>query len=89
MSNKVLLAADNWRENQAMDGEMLIAAAQELVLDALRSAPTGLTNAEVGVKTGLNLPIRNQNGYISWTILQYLLQNDRIEKVEGRYRLKG
>ena len=72
-----------------MNGEGLIAAAQELVLDALRSAPAGLTNAEVGMRTGLNLPIRAQNGYVTWTILQYLLQNDRVEKTEGRYRLKS
>lgn len=70
-----------------MDGPELIHAAQQLVLDALRSNADGLTNAEVDERTVLNLPIQNQRGYITWTILQYLVQSGTVVKEGRRYKV--
>lgn len=67
------------------DGADLIVAAQQLVLDALKSNREGLTNSEVDERTNLNLPISKQRGYITWTILQYLLETGRVTKEGRRY----
>jgi hypothetical protein len=64
-------------------GADIISAAKELVLAELRSHPEGLTNVEVGRKTGLHLDIEKQTGYIQWTILQHLIEEGRVRK-QGR-----
>ena len=52
-----------------LPGTYLVRAMESLILDLLSKHPKGLTNAEVGDLTGLNLQISHQNGYITWTIL--------------------
>ncbi len=71
-----------------MTGEQILAAAQDLVLDALRGAPDGLTNAEVQDKTGLYLEVPNHTGYISWTILNHLVLTGQVVKDGRHYRLQ-
>jgi hypothetical protein len=67
----------------ARRGEQLIAEAAELVISALRANADGLTNSEVDDATGLNLPISRRRGYVTWTILQHLVEQGRVRK-EGR-----
>jgi hypothetical protein len=71
----------------ARRGEELTAEATALVVEALRGAPQGLTNAEVDERTGLNLPIPTMRGFITWTILQHLVQQRRVRKDGRHYRL--
>lgn len=66
-----------------LPGTYLIAAAQQLILDVLSLYPDGLTNAEIDEKTGLNLPVKSQHGYITWTLLSYLVQKGLVVK-EGK-----
>ena len=68
-------------------GETLISEATALVVSALRERPEGLTNAEVDERTGLNLPIPTNRGYITWTILQHLVQQGQVRKEGKIYRL--
>lgn len=68
-------------------GEELMAEATKLVVETLRGSPEGLTNAEVDERTGMNLPIPKHRGYITWTILQHLVQAGRVRKEGKRYRL--
>jgi hypothetical protein len=68
-------------------GAYLIEAAVQIVLDALAANPAGLTNVEVAMTTGLDLHISNQNGYISWTILQWLVESGRVKKGGRTYTL--
>jgi hypothetical protein len=70
-----------------VNGEQILAAAQDLVLDALLSAPDGLTNAEVQHQTGLYLAVPTHTGYISWTILNHLIPVGRVVKGGKYYRL--
>jgi hypothetical protein len=69
------------------DGAEILASAERLVLDVVRSAPDGLTNAEVGAATGLNPPIRGQRGYITWTILSHLVEQGILERAGRKYRV--
>lgn len=71
-----------------MTGEEILAAAQDLVLNALQRAPDGLTNAEVQDKTGLYLEVPNHTGYISWTILNHLVLAGMVVKDGRLYRLR-
>jgi hypothetical protein len=70
-------------------GDELLAAAERLVLDVIRASDEGLTNMEVARETGLYLPVSRQRGYISWTILQHLVETGRLERRGPRYRLAG
>jgi hypothetical protein len=72
---------------RSTDGEELLAAAERLVLEVIRSADEGLTNMEVARQTGLYLPVSRQRGYISWTILQHLVETRRLERRGRRYRI--
>jgi hypothetical protein len=68
-------------------GTYLIDAAMKLILDLLSENPDGLTNTQVGLVTGLNPVIRKQNGYVTWTLLTYLVEQGRVLKVGKVYRL--
>lgn len=71
-----------------MIGEHLLAAAQELVLEALRAAPDGLTNSEVQSQTGLYLEVPDHSGYISWTVLNHLVLIGQVVKDGKFYRVR-
>lgn len=71
-----------------MTGEQILAAAKEIVLDALRGSPDGLTNAEVQYKTQLYLEVPNHSGYISWTILNHLVLAGQVVKDGKLYRIQ-
>lgn len=71
-----------------MNGPDVLKAAKTLVLYALKHAPSGLTNAEVNERTHLNLPIRNHRGYITWTVLQHLIDEEKVRRVGRRYKLR-
>lgn len=62
-------------------GPELIEETQRLVISALEGAPEGLTNAELDEAVQLNLPIPSHRGYITWTILQYLIQCGKVERI--------
>lgn len=64
-------------------GEELIRQLSVLIVDTLKKSPHGLTNIEVERAAGLTLPIYRQRGYISWSILEYLLETGQIWR-EGR-----
>jgi hypothetical protein len=68
-------------------GHKLIESAIEMVIDELRRHPDGLRNVEVGELTGLFLLVANHPGYITWTILRYLVEQKRVEKRGRIYRL--
>lgn len=68
-------------------GWYLMLAAQRLVLDVLALHPEGLTNTTIGAITGLNLPVKQHPGYVSHTILQYLVDHGRVVKDDRVYRL--
>ena len=68
-------------------GERIIEAAVGEVLRELSQHPKGMRNVELAQATGLDLPVRAQKHYISYTILMYLVEQGRVLK-EGRvYRL--
>ena len=69
-----------------MEGSDLIKKMEHLVLRALKNSPDGLTNAEVDEKVQLNLKIPNHRGYITWTILQHLIQCAKVERVGKKYK---
>jgi hypothetical protein len=71
------------------EGYKLIQSALEIVVDELRRHPEGLRNVEVGTSTGLFLPVTNHPGYITWTILRYLVEQKRVVKHGPIYRLKA
>jgi hypothetical protein len=71
------------------EGYKLIQAAVEMVVGELRRHPEGLRNVEVGTSTGLFLPVTNHPGYITWTILRYLIEQKRVEKHGRIYRLRA
>jgi hypothetical protein len=70
------------------DGEHLLQVAIEMVVRELRAHPGGLSNAEIGHRTGLFLEVPDHSGYISWTILQHLVHTGRAVKDREIYRLK-
>jgi hypothetical protein len=49
--------------------------------------PDGLTNTEVGHLTGLNPDVKRQKGYVTWTILQRLVDERRVLRKGKRYLL--
>lgn len=71
-----------------MIGQHILEAAQDLVVEALQSAPDGLTNVEVQNQTGLYLEVANHSGYISWTILNHLVLVGRVVRDGRLYRLR-
>jgi hypothetical protein len=80
--------SEKWAPEEAPPtGVYLMLAAQRLVLDVLAQHPEGLTNSGVGAITGLNLPVRQQSGYVTWTILQFLVERGNVVKKERVYRL--
>lgn len=70
-----------------MTGPELLERAQNLVLATLARNPSGMTNAEVHNATGLYLDVPKQKGYISWTILNHLIEVGKVEKVGPLYRI--
>ena len=66
-------------------GERLIEEAEKLILETLTSSPTGMTNAEIARSTGLDVPISKQTTYITWTLLQHLLDAGQITREGKRY----
>lgn len=70
------------------DGTECLAKAIDLVLAVLRDHPTGLTNSEVGEATGLNPDISVQHGYVTWSLLRYLVEQGRVVKDGRIYRLR-
>ena len=68
-------------------GAYLTEAALTLVIDVLEAHPEGMSNRDVGLATGLNLAISKQEGYITWTILQFLLETGRVAKEGALWRL--
>ena len=70
----------------ALTGPELLARAEELVLDALRSEPaSGLTNADVGALTGLNPRVGQRSGEVTRTILNSLVERGMAYKDGQRY----
>lgn len=76
------------RKEPKVNGEHILTAAVELVLETLRGAPDGLTNAAVQSQTGLYLEVPNQKGYISWTILNHLVLTGQVVKRGKYYRTR-
>jgi hypothetical protein len=72
---------------QEPEGYNLIRSAVDMVVSELRRHPEGLRNVDVGIATGLNLPVANHPGYITWTILRYLIEQKRVEKHGRVYQL--
>ncbi len=70
-------------------GSGLIRLAMELVVAELRRNPEGLRNVDLGYRTGLFLPVTNHPGYITWTILRYLIEQGKVSKDGQLYRLIG
>jgi hypothetical protein len=68
-------------------GKYVLAAAEAIVVDALRLHVQGLTNAEVGELTGLNPEVAKQRGYVTWSILQSLESRGIVSRVGDTYRL--
>lgn len=68
-------------------GKSLIEASTELVREVLKGSPDGLSNQEVGERTGLWLDIPEQRGWISWTILRRLMETGEVTKDGPNYRL--
>ena len=68
-------------------GNVLMKAAIDLMMEALRQRPTGLTATEAGQLTGLYLEVPAQRGYIALTVLQHLLSEGQVVKVGRLYRL--
>ncbi len=67
-------------------GPELLARAEDLVLDALRTGPTaGLTNAEVAQRTGLNPPVAQRRGEVTRSILTSLVERGLVSKIDQRY----
>lgn len=74
--------------NESKSGSELLHRAENMVLEALRSAPSdGLSNAEVGERTALNPPIKERRGEVSRSILVHLVEQGIVEKIGQRYRL--
>jgi hypothetical protein len=74
--------------DEVTPGNKLVNTAIEMVIGELRRHPDGLRNVEVGELTGLFLPVANHPGYITWTILRYLVEQNRVEKRGRLYRLQ-
>ncbi len=68
-------------------GGALLDAATELVRVALQEEPEGLSNQEVGERTGLQVEMAEQRGWISWTLLHRLIEAGEVEKEGPIYRL--
>lgn len=67
-------------------GEKIILELKYLILSILKENPNGLTNSEVGNIAGINIQVPNHPGYISWSILQNLLEYDqKIKKINNKY----
>jgi hypothetical protein len=71
-----------------MTGKEILEAAKKLVMEELARSPDGLRNRGEIERTGLYLDVPAQKGYITWTILQYLVQEGRVEKHGGVFTLK-
>lgn len=65
-------------------GKDLIAKLCEHILATVRDHP-GKKNADIAKLSGVTVNIEAQRGYISWTILEHLVQSGRLEKKESRY----
>ena len=59
----------------------LLTAARALILQVLEEHPDGLTNIEVGRRTGLHVEVPKQRGYVQWTLLEDLVQQGLVERV--------
>ncbi len=71
---------------QPLTGPELLSRAEDLVLEALRSEPkVGLTNAEVGERTGLNPPLSQRSGEVTRTILNSLVERAIVSKDGQHY----
>lgn len=74
---------------ELLPGTYLVRAMESLILDLLAQHPEGLTNTRVGLLTGLNPPISHQSGYVTWTILTYLVETGQVVKDGHCYRLSS
>jgi hypothetical protein len=70
-----------------LPGKYFLLAAEKLVFDILTQNPQGLTNAQVAQKTGLFVQIKNQKGYITWSILMSLVESGEVIKDEKIFRI--
>ncbi len=68
-------------------GEELLQRAEELIVQVLGAEPQGLTNAEIGERTGLSVAIARQQGYISWSLLQRMHERGLVRRDGRRYVL--
>lgn len=74
-------------ERDAGEGSGLIQQALELVRRELARSGDGLRNVDVGAATGLHIPITRHQGYITWTLLQHLVEAGEVIKEGGRYHI--
>ena len=73
---------------QQPTGPEVLGRAEDLVLAALRTGPSaGLTNAEVGQRTGLNPAVSQRRGEVTRTILSHLVERGLVSKSGQRYIL--
>ena len=70
-------------------GATLMRSAIRIVLDELRAHPSGIRNVDIANATGLYLPVKSHPGYISYTILMYLVEQGSVEKRGQLYRLRS
>ena len=72
-----------------MDKEIkiLLDKLKSITLESLQNNPQGLTDKEIIEKTGIYLPVENHKGWISWTLLNNLLMENKIKKVGRKYVL--
>ncbi len=70
-----------------LPGTSIVDAAIQLVIENLRAHPDGIRNVDLAETTGLDLPVKAQQHYITYTILMYLVEQGRVEKHGYLYRL--
>jgi hypothetical protein len=70
-------------------GAEVLAEMERLMTTELARESEGLTNRELAQRTGLWVDIERQRGYITWTILQQLLEQGRVRKARQRYMMAG
>jgi hypothetical protein len=70
-----------------LPGTSIVDAAIQLVLEQLRAHPDGIRNVDLAHATGLDLPVKAQQHYITYTVLMYLVEQRRVEKRGHLYRL--
>ena len=68
-------------------GTVIVDSAISLILEELRAHPEGIRNIDIANATGLDLPVKAQQHYITYTILLYLVEQGRVEKHGRLYRL--